>query len=143
MTLPYKLLAVLFVLLFDFAGGVYYEHEKFAAYKNEQTGIVKAMQIEVKAIDDKNEEDANVAQQNSIQAINGINDWYIAHPVIRVRNNSPNPYALSIPVNHTASVNDTAPDGYAGPYSPRDTEAVAARLDGLQQRLIKGGVTVK
>jgi len=143
MTLPYKLLMILFILLFDFAGGVYYEHEKFAAYKNEQTGIVKAMQIEVKATDDKNKENANVAQQNSTQAINGINAWYNAHPVIRVRNNSPNPYALSIPANHTANVNDTAPDGYVSPYSPRDTEAVAARLDGLQQLLIKGRVTVK
>ena len=143
MTIQYKLLAILFVLLFDFVAGVYYEHEKFVVYKNEQTGIVKAMQIEVKATDDKNKEDANVAQQNSIQAINGINDWYIAHPVIRMRNNSPSPYALSIPANHTASVNDTAPDGYASPYSPRDTEAIAARLNGLQQLLIKGGVTIK
>lgn len=143
----YKILFIiifaLFFILADFTAGVYYEHEKFAAYKNQQQGALQLLTDEVNALNLKNKENANEAEQNTITAVQSIHAWYVAHPVVRVQQCTNSSYTLPVPVTDTGKPDATAAAEYVSPYSPDATEIVAARLNELQTLLRKSGVKIK
>lgn len=96
---------------------------------------------------DKKEKEyqANAAKtQEDYQAsVDAIREYYNQHPAIRVFNSCPS--ASGVPsTNGSSETTDAANTGlYVTPYSPEDSEIVAARLNNLQQLLIKNGVTVE
>jgi hypothetical protein len=139
MGLPEKLLIGLLLLLIAFIGGVYIEHEKFMAYVNMQAGIAKAQADSVRKTDERNKEGAKHAQDNFVQAIQGIHDYYQLHPVVRVRNIAG---ACGVPeaAGRSQSPDGTAPGLFLTPYSPIDSETIAVRLDTLQKLLMADGV---
>lgn len=139
----YKYLLVLFLLLVDFTAGVYYEHEKFFAYKNQQQGMIAVLNDEVNALNAKNKENSIEAEHNTITAVQSIHDWYAAHPVVRMRECSTGTFTLSGSAGDTGKPDGIAAAEYASPYSPAATEIVAARLNELQLLLRKGGVQIK
>lgn len=128
-------------LVAAFVFGVMYEHSKFTEYKGEVKGAATVQTEVAKAADTKNEGDAHASQKDYEQAIKSLDAYYRAHPIIRVQHDGACP--VSEAAGNTQGANATAPGLYASPYSPRDTEVIAARLYELQQRLIAGGVSVK
>lgn len=128
-------------LAIAFMFGVMYEHGKFQEYKGEVKGASGVQEQATKSADTKNEGDAHAAQQSYAEAIQSLDAYYRAHPVVRVQHDG----SCSMPeAAGSAQSPNAAPAGfYASPYPPADTELIAERLDALQRRLLAAGVTVR
>lgn len=143
----YKYLGILVVVI-GMLGTAYYkgyskEHDKLVTYQAQVAQAAKDQNAASELKDKQNKEQANEAENQYTTAINGINDWYLAHPVIRMRD--PNTCSGELPktTSDPKGADGSAASFYVSPYSPELTELIAAQLNELQQRLIAGGVTVE
>jgi hypothetical protein len=123
-------------------GGLLYERANLTAYKGEVKGMAESQGKIVKAIDAKNQGDANVSQTQYLADLQSVHAYYAANPVTRVQYRNGG-CAVSSAVTGASGVDAASTSGYVSPYSPADTEAVAVKLDALQKLLISDGVTVK
>lgn len=139
--LAYKIIFGALFLGIVFVCGMLTDRNYFNAYKGEVKGAAET-QVHDKVVKDaKNQGDANVSLDQYHKDVQAVNDYYHAHPVVRVR-----------VVNGACTMPETpdnskVPDGaaaalYASAYDPAEVERVAARLDELQKRLVEAGVTV-
>lgn len=135
-----RIVGALVSLAIAFSFGVLYERGNLKEYQGEVKGAVSVQEQVAKAADTKNEGDAHASEQSIAKAVSGVYAYYDAHPVVRVQHDGS--CAMPKAAGDTQSVDGAAPGLYASPYSPRDTELVAARLDELQKRLIAGGVKI-
>lgn len=139
--LAYKIIFGALFLGIVFVCGMLTDRSYFNVYKGEVNGVAEAQGKIAKAADVKNQGDANVSLDQYYKDIQAVNDYYHAHPVVRMRVVNG---ACTVP---EAPDNSKVPDGaastlYASAYDPAEVERVAARLDELQKRLVEAGVTV-
>ena len=140
--LVYKIIFGALFLGIVFVCGMLTDRSYFNSYKGEVKGAAHAQAVVAKAADVKNQGDANVSLDQYHKDVQAVNDYYHAHPVIRVRVVNG---ACTVP---EAPDNSKVPDGasaslYASAYDPVEVERVAHRLDELQKRLVAAGVTIQ
>ena len=130
---------VLIAIIFGL--GYYIESKNFSAYKTEQQILVKDRNDEVAKLNKQLKDNSQNAETQLQDTSKAISDWYVSHPVVRLQPNTCGQQGTGH-TNNPGSVDDTTTELYASPYSPRDTEQVANRLNLLQQLLIKDGVKI-
>jgi hypothetical protein len=139
--LAYKLIGGVIFLAAIFISGMLTDRAYFNKYKGEVKGLAEAQGKITKAADIKNKESADVSLEQYHKDTKAINDWYHAHPVVRVQHDG----SCNLP---KAPDSPPRPDGtatgqYVTAYDPAEVERVASRLFNLQQRLIAAGVIVQ
>ena len=143
----YKYAGMLLILVTLLASAYYKgysgEHEKLIAFqaKVAQEAADQKAQSELK--DKQAKENENASKQAAADAMQGISDYYRAHPVVRMRN--PSSCSVSVPqtIGSTQVTDDSATSGYFSPYSPEVTEEIAGRLYELQKLLTADGVEIE
>lgn len=118
-------------------------HDALVKYRAEvgQAGAIQ--EAGAVAVETLHKKEMNDAKASSIQAIVSIDDYYKHHPAERVHNSCASGSSVPEALGSAEGPDGTASSGYASPYSPVDTEKVAARLYGLQELLRRDGVTVE
>lgn len=144
-----SLIGVGIVILLMFGSGVYgwyKEHTVLVQYQQKVKDMGKEENDLVAKYDKLIKDNANDSEKNIQITANGINEWYLKHPVVRVQPNSCSGQTTG-PVSNSGAPNETSSSGSAGwyqsPYSPETTELIGAQLDELMSLLRKDGVKIK
>lgn len=131
-----------------FGAGFMTDRVYYSNYKGEVKGAADVRGEITKAANTKNEGDYHASNEDITGALQNQADYYKLHPIVkyvRVQDNGcsavPGP-ADNTQGGHGATTGSDVAT-YLSPYSPEEVEQVAARLDNLQQRLLKAGVTVR
>ena len=135
-----KLLLAVFIFVIGLGCGFAVDRQFYDAFKSNVKGEGIAQVKIVKIENRKNTEDSNVSLKKYQDDILGVHAYYKLHPVVRMQYRCPG----TVPgtAGDTQGAHAAASGLYASPYSPVETEVVAARLYDLQTRLIAGGVKV-
>lgn len=141
------IIAILCLCIASGYGGYKYESTKYDKFVSEVKIAGDKQAAESLTKDKEYKDNAQQAQDNSTNAINGINDWYNKHPPVGVQHDGSCSSTVPQTNSNTEGINEADTQGYTGwylsPYSPEETEQIGSQLQGLLDLLHKDGVQIK